>query len=236
MTAKADILASLRADIASIEHGGSASRPTAGVRQDRVAEEEAGRSIHVRGCRRPPAAPGAGSAGEGSGFDAGATGKETGADCDDGKTAEEAFRKILRWASARERSTAYVRDRLARDEFPAEAIEEAVGRACRVHALDDRRYADALVRATLSAGRGLRRAEEEIRALGIEPDTLDAWAEHAEAGREADVSRALEVLRRRPPRARAAREAAFRKLVGRGYPADVASTAARLWFEESQGA
>ena len=40
------------------------------------------------------------------------------------KTAEAAFRKILRWASARERSSAYVRERLLKDEYPPEVVEE----------------------------------------------------------------------------------------------------------------
>lgn len=149
------------------------------------------------------------------------------------KTAEEAFRKILRWASVRERSTAYVRDRLSKDEFPSEVIEEALERAVRVHAIDDRRYSDALIRMKLSAGKGLRAAEAEISELGIDPASLDTWQEHAERGRDAEVERALAVLRRRPPRAKQAREAAFRKLVGQGYATDVASTAARRWFEEA---
>ena len=46
------------------------------------------------------------------------------------------------------------------------------------------------------------------------------------------MQRALALLRRRPPRAKQAREAAFRKLVGQGFPTDIASSAARLWSEE----
>ena len=149
------------------------------------------------------------------------------------KTADEAFRKILRWVSVRERSSAYVRDRLAKDDFPAEAVEEALARAVRMHAVDDRRYGDALIRMKLAAGKGLRAAEAEIAELGIDPASLDAWQEHAERGRDAEVERALAVLRRRPPRAKQARKAAFRKLVGQGYATDVASTAARRWSEES---
>lgn len=151
-----------------------------------------------------------------------------------GKTADDAFRKILRWVSVRERSTAYVRERLLKDEFPPKAVEEAVARAVDCRAVDDRRYGDALIRMKLAAGRGLRDAEAEIETLGIDPASLDAWQEHAERGREAEVERALAVLRRRPPRAKAAREAAFRKLVGQGFGTDIASTAARLWYEEAR--
>ncbi len=133
----------------------------------------------------------------------------------------------------RERSTAYVRERLLKDEFSADVIEEAVERACRVHAVDDRRYADALVRMRLAAGKGLRPVEREIEELGIDPSSLDSWVEHAEAGREVEVDRALALLRRRPPRAKQVREASFRKLVSQGFSTDVAATAARLWAEEA---
>ena len=102
-------------------------------------------------------------------------------------------------------------------------------------AIDDRRYGDALIRMRLAAGKGLRDAEAEIEALGIDPRTLDAWQEHAERGRDAEIERALALLRRRPPRAKAAREAAFRKLVSQGYATDIASTAARIWHEEAYG-
>lgn len=151
-------------------------------------------------------------------------------------TSADAFQRILRWVSARERSSAYLRERLAKEGFGAEQIEEALDRACRVHAVDDRRYADALVRSKLAAGKGLREVEAEIADLGIDPASLDAWAQHNEMGREAEIERACALLKRRPPRAKQAREAAFRKLVSQGYSCDVASSAARRWIEEGMGA
>lgn len=215
MSDKADIIAGLRASMAAIEGGGAANGPARG--------QGVGRARSC-GTARPSPADCSGETG----------GAPKNSVAEPEKTAEEAFRKILRWASVRERSTAYVRDRLSKDEFPSEAIEEALERAVRVHAIDDRRYSDALIRMNLSAGKGLRAAEAEISELGVDPATLDAWQEHAERGRDAEVERALAVLRRRPPRAKQAREAAFRKLVGQGYATDVASTAARRWFEEAR--
>ncbi|MFR5827791.1 MAG: regulatory protein RecX [Adlercreutzia equolifaciens] len=102
---------------------------------------------------------------------------------EEGKTARDAYQKILRWAAVRERSTAYLRERLLKDDFPAAVVEEALQRAVRVRAVDDRRYADALVRMKLAAGRGLRDAEREIEELGIDPATLDFWVEHERKGR-----------------------------------------------------
>lgn len=204
MGSKADTIADLRRALAALESGGA---PCSGV----VAS---------------PAFPCTESAPErAEGGYGGAEGEE--------RTADAAFRRILRWAAVRERSSAYLRDRLLKDDFAPEAIDEALARAVRAHVVDDRRYGDALIRMKLSAGKGLRSAVAEIEGLGIDSASLDAWQEHAEQGREAEVERALAVLRRRPPRAKAAREAAFRKLIGQGYDTDIAATAARLWVEES---
>lgn len=43
---------------------------------------------------------------------------------EEGKTARDAYQKILRWAAVRERSTAYLRERLLKDDFPAAVVEE----------------------------------------------------------------------------------------------------------------
>lgn len=160
-------------------------------------------------------------------------GIEFDAPSDEAHSAQDAYQKILRIIAVRERSTAYLRERLvAKEGFPPQAAEEALQKAQRLHLVDDRRYGDALIRMRLAAGKGLRAAEQEIQELGIDPTTLDAWQEHHEQGRDAEVDRALQLLRRRPPRAKQAREAAFRKLVGQGYSTDVAATAARRWIEE----
>ena len=237
MATKAAILADLRASMAAIERGeGSGAFVADSSCGDRRAArgdaEDTGGTAGTRGagCTAAPAAIGA--AGGQRASDASSCELQGDRHGGSERTGEAAFRKILRWVSVRERSSVYVRERLAKDEFPPEAIDEALDRAVRVHAVDDRRYSDALIRMKLAAGKGLRAAEAEIIGLGIDPSTLDAWQEHAERGRDAEVQRALALLRRRPPRAKQAREAAFRKLVGQGFSTDIASSAARLWSEE----
>ena len=220
MASKADILLKLKADISVIERGeATAEEPSPSSRV------RAHRTIPGARARTGFLADDAKMVNLGDARD----------DADPEKTAESAYQKILRWVSVRERSSAYVRDRLAKDDYPAAAIDEALERAQRVRAVDDRRYADALVRMKLSAGKGLRDAEREIEELGIDPASLDSWLEHAEQGRDAEVERALAVLRRRPPRTKLVREAAFRKLMSQGFPTDVASSAARKWAEEATG-
>ncbi len=233
MASKADILADLKASIAAIERDDASGPDASGAEGEWGA---CGVAPQRKGSARS-AARMRGRTAEESFLAAGPTTsddqmKDGGTDGPP-KTADAAFQKILRWVSVRERSTAYVRERLLKDEFPAEAVEEAVERACRVRAVDDRRYADALVRMRLAAGKGLRPVEREIEELGIDPSSLDSGVEHAEAGREVEVDRALALLRRRPPRAKQVREASFRKLVSQGFSTDIAATAARLWAEEA---
>ncbi len=271
MASKADILAALRADIAALEAAPPSEEPCAQI----AALPHPVEDVAVCGkdreasCSQSLGCPSRGEEREGALND------------EEGKTARDAYQKILRWAAVRERSTAYLRERLLKDDFPAAVVEEALQRAMRVRAVDDRRYADALVRMKLAAGRGLRDAEREIEELGIDPATalqramrvravddrryadalvrmklaagrglrdaereieelgidpatLDSWVEHERKGRDFEVGRALAALRRRPPKAKRAREAAFRRLVSQGFSADVAATASRTWFEERE--
>ncbi|MEF2671865.1 regulatory protein RecX [Adlercreutzia sp.] len=224
MASKADILAALRADIAALEAAPPSEEPCAQIAAwPHPAEDDAV-------CGRDTGASCAQDLSRSSRGEE----RESALSGEEGKTARDAYQKILRWAAVRERSTAYLRERLLKDDFPAAVVEEALQRAVRVRAVDDRRYADALVRMKLAAGRGLRDAEREIEELGIDPATLDSWVEHERKGRDFEVGRALAALRRRPPKAKRAREAAFRRLVSQGFSTDVAATASRTWFEERE--
>ena len=216
MASKADILAALRADIAALEATSSSEEPHAQISALPHPVEDVAVCGKDReaSCSQSLGCPSRGEEREGALND------------EEGKTARDAYQKILRWAAVRERSTAYLRERLLKDDFPAAVVEEALQRAMRVRAVDDRRYADALVRMKLAAGRGLRDAEREIEELGIDPATLDSW--------DFEVGRALAALRRRPPKAKRAREAAFRRLVSQGFSTDVAASASRTWSEEQE--
>lgn len=215
MASKADILSALRADIAALQ---ACSEPSAPKSDQKGGSQFSGRSQGSRPCSEPVASS--------------RIEEEPSVNRAADKTAKAAYAKVLRWVAARERSSTYLRDRLTRDGFPPEATEEALERASRARVVDDRRYADALVRAKLAAGRGLRDAEREITDLGIDLSEVEAWAEHAQKGHAHEVDRALAALRRKPPRAKRARDAAFHRLTSQGFSTDVASTASRLWAEE----
>lgn len=143
--------------------------------------------------------------------------------------AEKAFAKIIRCASAREQSSASICRKLTQGGYSEAAIEESLERALRMGAIDDARYCNALVRTTLAAGKGLKGIEREIESLGYALDELEAYREHLESGLS-DFDRALALLERNPPRAKKKRDAAYRKLISKGFSSDVAASAARAAY------
>lgn len=232
MSSQADILNQLREAVAAIERGDGLSSASPSPSAEALARRCPGAESGMRGAPRhstvrPSSSAKIRAAGASALDEAERPEEEV-------PTAQEAYQKILRIISVRERSSAYLRERLRKEEFPSQAIEEALEKAQRLYLVDDRRYGDALIRMRLAAGKGLRDAEQEIEGLGIDPTTLDAWQEHAAQGPEAERERALALLRRRPPRAKNVRDAAFRKLVNQGFSTDVAGSVARQWAEEQR--
>lgn len=142
----------------------------------------------------------------------------------------EAFKKIERLVKVRDRSVHEARQRLARDGYAPAPSEAAVERALSCGYLDDRRFADTLVRSRLRAGKGLAGVVRELKGQGIDPDALpgfpDEYLEHAPSQSEA----AYALLCRKPPRAKNQQQAAYAKLIRAGYPAAIASEATRRWY------
>ncbi|MEG0027306.1 MAG: regulatory protein RecX [Raoultibacter sp.] len=151
---------------------------------------------------------------------------------------KKAFQKIERLCSVREQSSKALRERLIREGFDECATNEAITRALSCGLLDDGRFADVLIRTRLSAGKGLMGIEAELVRFDIDPESVSGWPSDYGISPETEIDRALLLLQRKPPHTKNMRDAAYRKLVGKGYASSVASTAARLWFEslpESRG-
>lgn len=143
----------------------------------------------------------------------------------------DAFKKIERLVKVRDRSISEVRTRLNRDGFDNSDIDEGITRALRVGYLDDRRFADVLVRSRLRQGKGLDGIIRELRGHGIDPwQALDGFPDRYLADAPSQAEAAYALLCRKPPRAKNARQAAYAKLVRNGYPASVAAEATRKWF------
>lgn len=145
---------------------------------------------------------------------------------------QEAFQKIVRLVRMREQASVALRQRLVRENFSEEAIDGALARAVACGLVDDRRYADVLVRSRLSQGRGRRGIAAELASLGVDASEVDAFTEQELVGDDSEeIERAVAVLERKPPRSKNRRDAAYRRLVQKGYSSAVASSAARRWCE-----
>ncbi|MCQ4848144.1 RecX family transcriptional regulator [Gordonibacter pamelaeae] len=230
MSDAAEVRARLRAQIAAIEASPSACKGDAGREAPCPSPEDA---QVLRGALDPLqeddglcAASGSLARSRGGGVPPAASVEASAAD-----GAERAFRKIERLALAREQASAALRARLAREGFAPEAADAAVDRALSCGLVDDARYAEVLVRSRLSQGRGAQGIAAELDALGIDASVVPGWPEEFAVDHESEVERALALLDRKPPRAKNRRDAAFRRLVQKGFGASVASTAARVWSE-----
>lgn len=149
--------------------------------------------------------------------------------------ADRAFQRIVRMLNASEQSSAKVREKLARAGFDDDIVEQAVLRAQECGIVDDARYAEVLVRSTISQNKGFRFARTELEDLGIALEDVTAYQEHEDrAAAEpsmSDEDRAMIFLKTHPPHAKNLRDAAFRKLMGKGYDSDTAASVARRWSE-----
>lgn len=153
---------------------------------------------------------------------------------DEADSPDQAFKKILRLVNVRERCTSELQERLMKESFSETAIEEALSRAVACGLVDDLRFAEALIRTRVRAGKGRQGIETELKRFSLEASEVAGWPEEFLGSEEDELARALDFLKRRPPTAKNKREAAYRKLATRGYRSDTASAAARLWFESQE--
>ncbi len=153
--------------------------------------------------------------------------------CDGGKGKQggTAFNKIVALINASEKSSCELRKRLAQAGFDEEETQNALKRAVDCGLVDDMRYASILIRSRLNQGWGLDGIERELERNGINPFDIEGWPEGFPFGHDEQVSRALDMLEKKPPHARNLRDAAYRKLVKRGYSSSIASQAAGIWYE-----
>ena len=87
------------------------------------------------------------------------------------------------------------------------------------------------MRTQLAQGKGRRGVERALEQLDIDSPSEEAWQLAYEQFGDDELERAMALLHRKPPRSKNLREGAYRKLVQKGYNADVAASAARRWSE-----
>ncbi len=146
-----------------------------------------------------------------------------------------ALERIMKVASKREISSVRMGSKLRGWGFCDQAISEAMDDARRLSAIDDVRYADCLIRTTLAMGKGLSKVEREIKELGIDIMGLDSYQQYVDDGEEAQVQSALDLLKSHPPHSKNMNNAAFKKLVSKGYSIQVASQATKMFLQGEDG-
>ena len=150
---------------------------------------------------------------------------------EDTDTPEKAFKRIVAILNVADKSELAIRQKLEACGFSELSIEESVSRAKEYGFIDDKRYGELLVRSRVAQGKGSLGIEHELRSNGIEPESVPGFPHEFNIEFEQELERALQILERKPPHSKNKRDAAYRKLVQKGYPSQVASTAARSWFE-----
>lgn len=148
------------------------------------------------------------------------------------KPKRDAFSKIVGLINASERSAHEIRKRLKQAGYPVAEIDEALERAIRCGLVDDARYARILIQSRINQGWGRSGIERDLSRNGIDPASIEGWPYEYPISDDEQFEKALELLRRKPPRSKNLRESAYRKLVQKGYPSSIASQVARQWAEE----
>ena len=147
---------------------------------------------------------------------------------------EKAFAKIQRLSCVRERCQSELKTRLEREGFSPEEVNHAIERALACGLVDDMRYASVLIRSRLAQGKGRQGIEVELSRAGIDVSLVPGWPEEFFSQEDdSEFDRALNLLRRNPPRAKNVRAAAFRKLISKGYSQEIAFAVSRRFYEET---
>lgn len=153
------------------------------------------------------------------------------ADADRLSDPNAALKKIVALVNASDKSELAIRQRLNKEGFHEVAIEQSVEDAKRYGFIDDNRYAQVLIRSRISQCKGSAGIIRELSENGIDALDVPGWPYDFDITHEDEVNRALDLLQRKPPHSKNKREGAYRRLMQKGYPSSVASTAARIWSE-----
>lgn len=148
------------------------------------------------------------------------------------KPRRSAFKRIVQLCSVRDRSQCELANRLRKDGYGEGELQEALSLALDCGLVDDMRFADAFIRARISAGKGEIAIGKDLEKHGIALSDIPQWPESYGYDEQSQVRAAVRFLQVHPPKAKDAWGAGYRKLVGKGYSSYVASKAVRMWQEE----
>lgn len=133
--------------------------------------------------------------------------------------------KVIKLASQREYSSVELEQKLSRDGYWKQTIEQAVAAAKDGNVVSDDRFADIFIRSKLAAGWGVRKISYELERKGIEPDSIPGWPDEYLDG-ETESDRAYELVRYKSLSSKNPYEKLVRFLVSKGFSYAVAKDAA----------
>ena len=158
---------------------------------------------------------------------------DSGSSSKQGRSSNDAFKKIIALVNVSDRSERAIRERLAKEGFPENEIDEAVECAKSYGFVDDARFGEVLVRSRIAQGKGSLGILRELSEHNIEAAEVPGWPYDYPLSHEEELERALGLLERKPPHTKNARDGAYRRLMQKGYPSSIASSAARIWSEQA---
>ncbi len=148
---------------------------------------------------------------------------------------DAAMSKIVRLVNHREHSTRSLKKRLLQASFDETVADAAIRRAVELGLVDDARYANILVSSRISQGKGCQGIARELLDNHIDPETVSAFVEYRdEVAPQREADQAVELLRKRPPKAKNQRDAAYRRLRQKGYDNATAIEAVNRWMDEAR--
>lgn len=148
---------------------------------------------------------------------------------------EDAFSRIVRLSSFRDRTCSEIRARLFEEGFEANEIEAAIGRATSCGLVDDMRFADSRIRSLVRKGKGVKCIVSDLQGFGIDVLGVPGWPDmYLELEGRGEYDRALALLSRKPSRSRDPFRGAYQKLVRNGYSTEIAFRAAKHWAGEQE--
>ncbi len=144
---------------------------------------------------------------------------------------KKAHAKVERLLVVRDRSTHEIRKRLAQENYPEDIIEALVTRCIECGLLDDIRFAETLIRSRLRVGKGIIGITHDLRSYGIDERAIPGYPDRFLADAPDQFETAKQLLESHPPTAKNKRQAAYAKLVRKGFSSDIAQRASRVWCE-----
>lgn len=117
-------------------------------------------------------------------------------------------------------------ERLMRDGYRRDVVDEIVERACETGIVDDARYGAAFARSKVLAGWGRVKVERELARRGVEVADVPGWPDEFFSADE-ERERALALASRRRLTGKNDYQKLVRFLCGRGFPMGVATSVAR---------